>query len=318
MSDPLCPVCGGSARRVLFPMPDGFRVEECVDCSLAATAPPVPASEIGRFYPARYYGAANRRFHPLIERLIPRFRRRRAREIERRTALTRGRMLDVGCGRGLLPAQMRARGWQAEGVEISEDAARHAREVLGLPVFVGPFDACPHAPGSFDALVLWHVLEHLPDPRAALAKAHTLLKPGGLLMVAVPNFESAQAAFAGPHWFHLDVPRHYFHFRLSVLERLLEEGGFAVENVSHFNLEQNPYGWIQSLLNRLGIRFNLLYDVLKTPSARNGAHPVKEHPLQMILMTAALVPIVPLSFALFLLEVAARRGGTVEVYARKR
>jgi 2-polyprenyl-3-methyl-5-hydroxy-6-metoxy-1,4-benzoquinol methylase len=298
-------------------MPDGFRIEQCRACGLAATAPAVPADEIGRWYPARYYGDTNRRFHPLLERLIPRFRMRRADEVERRTGAKGGRMLDVGCGRGLLPSLMRARGWEAEGVEISDDAARHAREVLGLPVFVGPFVAYPGAPSSFDAVVIWHVLEHLPDPRAALEKAHALLKPGGLLMVAVPNFESAQAAFAGPHWFHLDVPRHYFHFRLRVLARLLAETGFEVETVSHFNLEQNPYGWIQSLLNRLGFRFNLLYDLLKQPSARSEGHPFRERPLATLLTAAALVPIVPISFALFLLEVAARRGGTVEVYARK-
>jgi 2-polyprenyl-3-methyl-5-hydroxy-6-metoxy-1,4-benzoquinol methylase len=314
----VCAACGGSDRRALFVAGEGFRLEECLSCGLVATWPALPASEIGRYYPEQYYGEKNRRFNPLFERLVPIFRERRARQIVERTGLDRGRMLDVGCGRGILPAQMRDRGWQAHGIEISETAARHAREVLGLPVFVGAFEESPYEKESFDAIVIWHVLEHLPDPRAVLRTAYALLRPGGLLMIGVPNFDSLQAKLTGPDWFHLDVPRHYFHFRLGVLTRLLTEAGFAIEDVSHFNLEQNPYGWIQSLLNRAGFRFNLLYDLLKNPAARSERHAARRHPVQTVL-TAALLPLVlPLSFLLFFVEVLLRRGGTVEVYARKR
>src|SRR5262249_46633073 len=143
-----------------------------------------------------------------------------------------------------------------------------------------------------------------------------ILRPGGLLMVAVPNFDSLQAAVSGSAWFHLDVPRHFFHFRAGGLRRLLEASGFVVVDVSHFSLEQNPYGWIQSLLNRRGFRPNLLYDLLKEPSARM-VDPLRQHPLQTLAMLTTLPLLVPLGFALFLLEVSLRRGGTVEVYARK-
>ena len=313
-----CTLCGGRERRVRFGMAEGFRVEECASCGLGATAPALPDSEIGRFYPARYYGTANRRFTPALERLVPLFRARRVREIERRTRAAQGRMLDVGCGRGILPAQMRARGWDAHGIEISDTAAHHARDVLGLPVHVGSLVDSPYADGFFDAIVIWHVLEHVRDPRAALEKAHRLLAPGGLLMVAVPNSESLQARATGRHWFHLDLPRHFHHFRLSALSRLLGECGFSVAKVSHFALEQNPYGWIQSLLNRAGFRPNLLYEVLKEPHARSLVSPLRAEPLQTLATLALLPFVVPASFALFLLETLLRKGGTVEVYARKR
>src|SRR5262249_3479382 len=152
------------------------------------------------------------------------------------------------------------------------------------------------ADSSFDAVVIWHVLEHLSDPRAALLKARAILKPGGLLMVAVPNLASWQAAATGPAWFHLDVPRHYFHFRTGVLTRLIEETGFAVEETSHFNFEQNAYGWMQSLLNRVGFRANLLYDLLKDPHARTVARPFAEEPLQALATLASLPLVVPVSF----------------------
>jgi 2-polyprenyl-3-methyl-5-hydroxy-6-metoxy-1,4-benzoquinol methylase len=289
---------------------DGFSISDCQDCRVASTIPPVPQSEIARYYPPTYYGAKNRRFHPLLERLVAFFRWRRVRRIER--YVTGGRILDVGTGRGIFPGLMRERGWDAHGTEISEVAAQGALESR-LPVFIGDFLDAPYAPGSFDVVVLWHVLEHIRDGHAALAKCHELVRPGGLLVIAVPNFESLQAALAGPLWFHLDVPRHYFHFRLSALRTILADHGFRTVETAHFSAEQNLYGWIQSLLNLLGFRTNLLYDHLKTASARE-ASPTRLHPVQTLLLAVALVPVVPLSVLLFGLETLLRRGGTIELY----
>jgi SAM-dependent methyltransferase len=182
---------------------------------------------------------------------------------------------------------------------------------------VGDFLQSPYAESSFDSVVLWHVLEHVPDPVAAIRRARQVLRPGGLLVIAVPNFESLQARFAGRHWFHLDVPRHYHHFGLAVLRRLLISNGFSILDVSHLSLEYNPYGWIQSLLNKLGFRYNLLYDLLKNPSARSVQSPFRAAPLQLVLTLALLPLIVPASLGLSLLEVLLRRGGTIEVYARR-
>ena len=310
-----CMGCGEDSSREVLKADDAFSLVECGNCGLVATLPPVPASEIGRYYPASYYGDNNRRFNALLEGFIPFFRDRRAHAIEK--FVPRGRILDVGCGRVILPALLRERGWEAHGLEFSETAARHARDELRLPIFVGDFLESPYADSSFDAIVLSHVLEHVPDPVATIRKARQVLRPGGLLVIAVPNFESLQARFTGRHWFHLDVPRHYHHFRLAVLRRLLVSHGFSILDVSHLSLEYNPYGWIQSLLNKLGFRYNLFYDLLKNQSARSLQEPFRTAPVQLLLTLAALPVIVPLSFALTLLEVALRRGGTVEIYARR-
>lgn len=312
---PACRLCGGEMR-VVLDVDERFSLARCAACSLVSTRPELDESAVGAYYPPEYYGKRNRRFHPLLERLVVVFRGRRARLVDRRARP--GRVLDVGCGRGLLPAQLRALGREAFGTELSEGAATHAREVLGLPVFVGPVEESPYEEGSFAAVVFWHVLEHLRDPRAALRRARRLLAPGGLLVVAVPNLESVQARVGGRGWFHLDVPRHYHHFGLRALTRLLDEEGFDVEDVSHFALEQNPYGWIQSLLNRLGLPANLLYAALKRDGAREVAHPVRSAPFAFALTLLALVAVVPLSALLFVAELLLRRGGTVEVWARRR
>jgi 2-polyprenyl-3-methyl-5-hydroxy-6-metoxy-1,4-benzoquinol methylase len=310
-----CVSCGAGSLRQALKIDDAFSLVRCEDCGLVATFPPVSSTEIGRYYPASYYGDNNRRFNALLEGLIPFFRNRRARAIEK--FVPKGRILDVGCGRGILPALMRERGWEAHGLEFSETSARHARDELRLPVFVGDFLGSSYADSSFDTVVLWHVLEHVPDPVATIRRARQILKPGGLLVIAVPNFESLQARFAGRHWFHLDVPRHYHHFGLAVLRRLLTSNGFSILDVSHLSLEYNPYGWIQSLLNKLGFRYNLLYDLLKNSSARSVQNPLRTAPLQFLLTLGVLPVIVPLSFGLTLLEALLRRGGTVEVYARR-
>jgi 2-polyprenyl-3-methyl-5-hydroxy-6-metoxy-1,4-benzoquinol methylase len=309
-----CAACGSDSTRHILEVDDTFSLVRCEQCGLIATAPSVLPADIGRYYPQSYYGEDNRRFNALLEGLIPYFRDRRARAIER--FVPKGKVLDVGCGRGILPALMRERGWDAQGLEFSEAAAHHARNELGLPVFVGDFIESSYAEASFDAVVLWHVLEHVPDPVATLAKAHRLLRSGGLLVIAVPNVESLQARWTGRHWFHLDVPRHYHHFGLRVLIRMLRSNGFGILDVSHFSLEYNPYGWIQSILNKLGFRYNLLYDLLKNASARSVADPWRAEPVQMLLTLGALPVVAPMSFGLTLLEVLLRRGGTVEVYAR--
>ena len=312
---PRCRLCGAGLPEPFLEVTEDFSLVRCESCGLVATSPPVAPAGIGRWYPPSYYGEGNRRFNSVLEGMIPYFRDRRAKAIER--FVSKGKMLDVGCGRGILPALMRERGWEAYGLEFSETAARHAREELGIPVFVGSLTDSPYEPESFDAVVLWHVLEHVPDPAEALAKAHQILRPGGLLVVAVPNFESLQAGFSGRHWFHLDVPRHYHHFGVKVLKRMLKSAGFSVADISHLSIEYNPYGWIQSILNRMGFRFNLLYDLLKNPSARSLKSPLLEAPVQSLLTVGVLPPVVSASFALTILEVLLRRGGTIEVYARR-
>lgn len=223
-------------------------------------------------------------------------------------------MLDVGCGRGFTLHFLAEAGYRPVGIELSPLAASHARDVLGLDVRTGDFLSQSFGAGEFEAVIFWHSLEHVSDPMKALEHAWEILKPGGLLVVAVPNVSSIQAVTTGREWFHLDVPRHYVHFSARGLHDALLRNGFRVLSVAHFNLEQNPYGWIQSLLNRV-FEHDLLYSMLKEPAAR--AHRIREFPLQTIASTVAALLLLPLALALVIVETLLRRGGTIEVYARK-
>lgn len=281
---------------------------------MGRTIPPVLPENIGRYYPETYYGKENVRFNALFERLTRLFRLRRARAIAARAKP--GPVLDVGCGRGFILSYLRDLGFQPHGIELSDTAAWHGRNILKLDIETCDFLKSPHRKGIYDAVVLWHSLEHMPRPVEALARAHELLKDGGLLAVAVPNFESFQAGLFGRRWFHLDVPRHYFHFGAKSLSSALGRQGFTVVQEDHFCLEQNPYGWIQSVYNALGFDENFLYSLLKNRSARTTR--MRRHPVQVALTVLSLPFAAALGLVMTVVEAALRKGGTIEVYALKK
>lgn len=311
---PRCPACGHGAPETAYPTVEpGREILRCPDCGLGRTWPPVPPEEIGAYYPERYYGRGNVRFNPIFESLVRWFRRRRAAVLHNR--VPHGPVLDVGCGRGLMLAYLRDLGYEPHGVELSETAARHAREVMGLSVTTEDFVRAPHERGRYNATIFWHSLEHFSNPVAAIARAHESLKDGGVLCVAVPNYDSWQARLFGKHWFHLDAPRHYFHFGARSLEAVLARHRFRVVQLDHFSFEQNPFGILQSAYNALGFRHNLLYELLKDPSARSVRW--TDHPLQTLAVAALLPILLPAALAACVAEAALRSGGTIEVYAFK-
>ena len=138
---------------------------------------------------------------------------------------SRNRLLDVGCGSGLLLARMRSMGWEIAGVEPDASGAQAARQRLtGAEIFSDIADV-PTA--TFDAIVSSHVVEHLADPQVTLSGCLRALKPGGCIVISTPNPESAGAARFGSNWLHWDPPRHLQLFGSLNLAALLERVGFT-------------------------------------------------------------------------------------------
>jgi SAM-dependent methyltransferase len=273
----------------------------CSACGTAVTEGGVRAGD--RLYEVGAYRPGTPRLHRFVRPLLRRFDRARL-QMLRPVVLPPARILDAGAGRGRFVASARAAGFDAFGLE----PGRGADDSPAAGVSRVTIEEAEIEPGSLDAVTLWHVLEHLEDPRLALRRLHGWLAPGGALLVGVPKLDSLQARLGGPVWYHLDVPRHRTHFTTNGLHRLLASEGFAVLRTHQLLLEHNPFGMWQSLLSRVTRHPSYVYNLLK----RNA--PLRSWDLPVALLA---VPLVPLAAGL---EAAAGwrgRGGTIAVLARR-
>ena len=210
----------------------------------------------------------------------------------------------------MLLRQLAQLGHECHGIERSALAARRAAQTEGLRVYTQPLEECHFAEQYFDAVILWHVLEHLDHPQTTLAMISRVLKPGGLLYLEVPNLTSLQSCSTGKNWFHLDLEHHLYHFSLNGLHRLLLSSGFRVEKTTTLSLEQGPYGVLQSWLNAIGREHDKLYRILKREIS-----PAMGAKLGQFAM-AGMLALPSLFFAL--IEAAIGRGGVLRVVARSR
>ena len=283
----------------------------CTGCGLGRFHPMPNPDRLRALYPDEYYGEPGWKFQPLIEGLVRVVGERHISFLSRE--LTPGaRVLDVGCGRGVILGALAEQGFEVHGLEISAEAARGVDPRAEIRIAENLKDA-EYRTASFDQVILWHVLEHLIDPAGTLREVHRILKRGGRLIVAVPNFSSLQARTTGAAWFHLDLPRHVYHFPLAALRRLLTHTGFQVRSVHHFSLRQNPFGWIQSLMNRFE---SLPRDGLYTLLHRRSPGVPPPYGLRIRgWLWCWLIAAAPFALAATLVSTAMRSGATVHVVA---
>jgi len=161
------------------------------------------------------------------------------------------RVLDVGCGSGVLLARMKALGWDAEGVELDPDGVKAARG-RGVGVRQGTLEQQAFPDNTFDAVHSAHVIEHVYDPVGLLRECHRILKPGGTLVILTPNIESWGHRKFGASWLNLDPPRHLVLFSTRTLSRSASQAGFTVKRLDTTVRSAWVYGALSRCIERFG------------------------------------------------------------------
>ncbi len=309
-----CPACGVSRCGTVFPRARGpasvHVLVRCEACGLVFMRAGSSPEQI-RTAQMDLYGEPTKKFNPIVEFVVRRLRMVRVRAATKLMP-PGGSILDIGCGRGLFLHLLQARGYRVRGTELDELSARHVH--ADVPLDLGDVEPGRYPPESFDLISIWHVLEHLPRPALALTACHRALKADGALVIAVPNFASWQARCGGEWWFHLDLPRHIHHFTPASLIHLLETSGFDVERQTTGQWEMDPFGLLQTILNRMRFRFNGLYDTLRSnPSASRDLTVVSRAGFLLCFAVG-----LPFALCFSALARVMGRGGTIRLVARKR
>ncbi|MGA1844887.1 MAG: class I SAM-dependent methyltransferase [bacterium] len=231
---------------------------------------PLPDSEqIHARYQDSFYSPEGERFSKSAERVSRFFRTQRASYVERVLG-RKGSILDVGCGRGIMIHELRKRGWQVAGTQVSATAGSYIRKAFGIDCFVGELPHAPFKRRSFDIVTMWHVLEHLRDPLLYLRCCRGLLKPGGYLLIEIPNAGSWSARMTKTAWMGWDPLHHLHHYTPRTLGLALQKTGFSPISWDSLSWEYGPFITLQSLLN-LFMRRDALFEHLMIVRQQRGA-----------------------------------------------
>jgi 2-polyprenyl-3-methyl-5-hydroxy-6-metoxy-1,4-benzoquinol methylase len=240
VTESVCPVCGASAAGIEFVCTDfyvsgeSFPVMICSGCGFRMTGSSPDPEAIGKYYQSEEYvshsntrqGVVNRMYHAVRHYMMG----IKYRMVISDSGLATGHILDIGAGTGHFLKIMQDKNWEITGIEVSEKAREFASTHFGITLFPGnQRRLLPTA--NFDVITLWHVLEHLHNPGTYWEDFVKMIKPGGTLIIALPNPVSFDAGFYKQYWAAWDVPRHLWHFNTEHIVRQAENHGFHLRRI---------------------------------------------------------------------------------------
>ncbi|MDB5203875.1 MAG: Methyltransferase type 12 [Ferruginibacter sp.] len=235
-----CPVCGGDSISAVLSAKDhtisaeNFSICKCAGCTLMFTQDVPGQNAIGPYYASDNYishsdtdkGFVNRLYHAVRKRTLQAKRRL----VQRETHLPAGVILDIGCGTGAFLNEMQTNKWTGIGLEPDETARNNAQRLYNISP-LSPDNLFKLEHGSVDAISMWHVLEHVHQLQEYVVQMEKLLRPGGRIFIAVPNYTSHDAQHYKEDWAAYDVPRHLYHFSPQSMRRLMQVNGLTVEKI---------------------------------------------------------------------------------------
>lgn len=255
-----CALCGSDRwiaqaryRDLDFKVPGEWCLVRCDDCGFIYLNPRPALSAFNLIYP-RNYVPYQMELTPstrwlMRKAIITAYEGGKLREIQRCNIPVGSRILDVGCGAGFFLSLLADHGWLAVGVEPNQELVERARR-NALDVRLGTLEDARLESEAFDVITLWHALEHDPVPKKTLSRCRELLKPGGVVIIQLPDFDSWEAKAFGNYFWGLDLPRHLNFFTSDTLGKIGLEQGFKVEAIRR---TRNPTSWLWSLLRKLGL-----------------------------------------------------------------
>lgn len=287
-----CPICAGQ-QSIPFLTTSGYLIVRCARCSFLFVDPPPTAAALHQFYQqGAYYAGSELGYGDYLGQRSQheQLARRRLEQIER-IVPTRGALLDVGCAAGFFLHVAQRRGWTVSGVELAQEMASQARQLIGQPVV--PTLADLAAPlEAFDAISAWEYIEHIPEPGAEISKLAAFLRPGGVLALSTPNTGYWSAVYRPNEWREFKPPAHLGFFTEHTLRQAIEAAGLQVivlpklvtRAPSHPVLlraplallrrlgnradKKTPLWWIFSLTWRLVERLSQLYYQARWPGSQ--------------------------------------------------
>ena len=235
-----CPVCKSTQIQPRLSVKDytvsgeTFSILACNNCTHLFTQNVSEQDEIGKYYASENYishsdtqvGLTNKLYHSIRKRTL----QGKKKLIENETQKSTGNILDIGCGTGAFLHTMKISGWKITGLEPDATAREKATSLYSIEpqpsqnIFSLPSN-------TFDAITMWHVLEHVHQLHEYIGQLKNMLTDRGRIFIAVPNYTSYDAQHYGAFWAAYDVPRHLYHFSPVSMKNLVEQHGLCIKTV---------------------------------------------------------------------------------------
>lgn len=277
-----CPICGHKESMHFLMCIDytvskkNFDIVSCKSCGFYFTNPRPEAKDIGRYYQSEDYISHSNSKKGLFNKLYQMVRNY---TIAQKLSLinkhvSRGTILDIGCGTGEFLNYCKQKNWETFGIEPGLEARNFAEKNYKLTV--GTEEQIKEiADNSKDVITMWHVLEHVHQLNDRVMELKRIIKPNGVVIIAVPNCSSYDAIYYKEHWAAYDLPRHLYHFTPKNIIELFQKHGFK-------NIEIHPMKFDSFYVSMLSEKYkngkiNYLSSILMGLKSNLSAATKKNH-----------------------------------------
>ena len=296
-----CRVCGSQKLHTIL---SGYKagnnkrysLKECSVCSFISTVPLPTDAELKECYHQEYWHKNETSIESTVLSLFFTVRLYGILREIKKIAPRNGRILEWGAGDGFLMTALNARGYECSGIDLY-NTNQQQKLIINTTIEDANF---PHE--YFDVITCFHVLEHLKDPVGSIERAMALLKPGGVLIVEVPNNRAVMFTLFGKRWFLLRIPAHINHFNVTSLMRACDRNTTEILKISHFSLRVSLAAVVLTIFPAMSPEY-----VRRT---HNGRYPLI-YKLFYLMLQICVFPFVLLSMVI-------KRGCIIRVYIKKK